>query len=176
MFILNVSNNTTLMTVAQFNFPAKLFLVEILRPPAHFADFSDDPLPNSISWWHLLHPSKSIFTFEPKVLLSFSVHSPGLNFPFQSTFPQMNTFAIQIKCGFTWHKVAWNPKFKLCVSKALWMKTWPVHPNYWAVGGGGGPIISICLHFAHLPTTWLDKAPGSTGNWGPKRVNIIQST
>ena len=44
---------------------------------------------------------------------------------------------------------------------------------WWVVG----PIISICFHFAFCPpTTWLSEAPGSTGNWGPKGVNIIQST
>ena len=36
---------------------------QILQISKHF---SDDPLPNSISWWHLLHPSGSIFTFELK--------------------------------------------------------------------------------------------------------------
>ena len=72
-FILNVSNNTTLVTVALFNFPAKLFLVQISRTFPHFADFEGISqmilflTPLADDTYSILR--QAVFTFEPKVLL-----------------------------------------------------------------------------------------------------------
>ena len=110
--------------------------------------FSDDPLPNSISWWHLLHPSGPSSHLNLKfwaltILVSASEsiaakrifgNFPGHKIPFSfllTIYKSMNFWTDKQIC---------KTKYKLSVAKAFWMKTWPVHPNYWAVGGGGGPV------------------------------------